>query len=50
MLLIFIIRKISDLRRRLTALYDKIEEMRELKIETNFLDKESEKNNIFLEK
>ncbi len=50
MLLIFIIRKISDLRRRLTALYDKIEEMRELKIEKNSLDKESEKNNIFLEK
>ena len=50
MLLIFIIRKISDLRRRLTALYDKIEEMKALKIETNSLDKESEKNNIFLEK
>ncbi len=50
MLLIFIIRKISDLRRRLTALYDKIEEMRALKIEKNSLDKESEKNNIFLEK
>lgn len=50
MLLIFIIRKISDLQRRLTALYDKIEEMRALKIEKNSLDKESEKNNIFLEK